>query len=94
MLPYRQVGGHVHPVRPIGDGLPTVGSPGARHSAHEPAGARPDIQEEIFFLPPVTERRPAITEGHLRQVLSDQGHCSLLAAGHKYLTHYHRDMNH
>jgi hypothetical protein len=29
----------------------------------------PDIQEEIFFLPPVTERRPAITERHLRQVL-------------------------
>jgi hypothetical protein len=29
----------------------------------------PDIQEEIFFLPPVTERRPAITERNLRQVL-------------------------
>jgi hypothetical protein len=29
----------------------------------------PDIQEEIFFLPPVTERRPAVTERHLRQVL-------------------------
>ena len=29
----------------------------------------PDIQEEIFFLPPVTEGRPAITERHLRQVL-------------------------
>jgi hypothetical protein len=29
----------------------------------------PDIQEEIFFLPPVTEGRPSITERHLRQVL-------------------------
>src|SRR5688572_8391017 len=29
----------------------------------------PDIQEEIFFLPPVTEGRPAVTERHLRQVL-------------------------
>jgi hypothetical protein len=32
-------------------------------------GLAPDIQEEIFFLPPVTEGRPAITERHLRQVL-------------------------
>jgi hypothetical protein len=30
----------------------------------------PDIQEEIFFLPPVTEGRPAITERHMRQVLT------------------------
>jgi hypothetical protein len=29
----------------------------------------PDIQEEIFFLPPVPERRPGVTERHLRQVL-------------------------
>jgi hypothetical protein len=29
----------------------------------------PDIQEEILFLPPVTEGQPAITERHLRQVL-------------------------
>jgi hypothetical protein len=29
----------------------------------------PDIQEEIFFLPPVTEGRPEITERHLRQLL-------------------------
>jgi hypothetical protein len=29
----------------------------------------PDIQEEIFFLPPVTEGRPSITERHLRHVL-------------------------
>jgi hypothetical protein len=29
----------------------------------------PDIQEEIFFLPPVTEGRPAVSERHLRQVL-------------------------
>jgi hypothetical protein len=29
----------------------------------------PDIQEEIFFLPPVIDGRPAITERHLRQVL-------------------------
>jgi hypothetical protein len=29
----------------------------------------PDIQEEIFFLPPVTEGRPAVTEQDLRQVL-------------------------
>ena len=32
-------------------------------------GLAPDIQEEIFFLPPVTEGRPLITERHLRQVL-------------------------
>ena len=32
-------------------------------------GLAPEIQEEIFFLPPVTEGRPAITERHLRQVL-------------------------
>jgi hypothetical protein len=32
-------------------------------------GLAPDIQEEIFFLPPVTDGRPAITERHLRQVL-------------------------
>jgi hypothetical protein len=32
-------------------------------------GLAPDLQEEIFFLPPVTEGRPAITERHLRQVL-------------------------
>jgi hypothetical protein len=32
-------------------------------------GLDPGIQEEIFFLPPVTERPPAITERHLRQVL-------------------------
>jgi hypothetical protein len=29
----------------------------------------PDIQEEILFLPPVTEGRPAVTERHFRQVL-------------------------
>jgi hypothetical protein len=29
----------------------------------------PDIQEEIFFLPPVTEGRPAVSERHLQQVL-------------------------
>jgi hypothetical protein len=29
----------------------------------------PDIQEEILFLPPVTEGQPAITERDLRQVL-------------------------
>jgi hypothetical protein len=28
-------------------------------------GLAPDIQEEIFFLPPVTAGRPAITERHL-----------------------------
>ena len=27
----------------------------------------PDIQEVIFFLPPVTEGRPAVTKRHLRQ---------------------------
>jgi hypothetical protein len=32
-------------------------------------GLAPDIQEEIFFLPPVTEGRPAVTERDLRQVL-------------------------
>jgi hypothetical protein len=32
-------------------------------------GLAPDIQEEIFFLPPVTEGQPAITERHLREVL-------------------------
>jgi hypothetical protein len=33
-------------------------------------GLAPDIQEEIFFLPPVTEGRPIITERHLRQMLT------------------------
>jgi hypothetical protein len=42
---------------------------GARHPDHEPAGPAPDIQEEFFFLPPVTEGRPVVTERHLRQVL-------------------------
>jgi hypothetical protein len=32
-------------------------------------GLAPDIQEEIFFLPPVTEGRPSVTERHLREVL-------------------------
>jgi hypothetical protein len=32
-------------------------------------GLAPDIQEEIFFLPPVTEGQPAISERHMRQVL-------------------------
>jgi hypothetical protein len=32
-------------------------------------GLAPDIPEEIFFLPPMTEGRPAVTERHLRQVL-------------------------
>jgi hypothetical protein len=32
-------------------------------------GLAPDIQEEIFFLPSVTEGRPAVTERDLRQVL-------------------------
>jgi hypothetical protein len=32
-------------------------------------GLAPDIQEEIFFLPPVIEGRRAVTERHLRQVL-------------------------
>jgi hypothetical protein len=32
-------------------------------------GLAPDIQEEIFFLPPVTEGRPSVTERDLRQVL-------------------------
>jgi hypothetical protein len=32
-------------------------------------GLAPDIQEEIFFLPPVTEGRPIITERHLRELL-------------------------
>jgi hypothetical protein len=32
-------------------------------------GLAPDIQEEIFFLPPVTEGRPAVSERHRRQVL-------------------------
>jgi hypothetical protein len=32
-------------------------------------GLATDIQEEIFFLPTVTEGRPAVTERHLRQVL-------------------------
>jgi hypothetical protein len=32
-------------------------------------GLAPDIQEEIFFLPPVTQGRSVITERHLRQVL-------------------------
>jgi hypothetical protein len=31
-------------------------------------GLAPDIQEEIFFLPPLTEGRPPVTERHLRQV--------------------------
>jgi hypothetical protein len=29
----------------------------------------PDLQEEVFFLPPVAEGRPAVTERDLRQVL-------------------------
>ena len=29
----------------------------------------PDIQEQIFFLPPVTEGQPSVTERHLRDVL-------------------------
>jgi hypothetical protein len=29
----------------------------------------PDLQEEIFFLPPVTEGQPSLTGRHLRQVL-------------------------
>jgi hypothetical protein len=32
-------------------------------------GLAPDIQEEIFFLRPVTEGRPPVTERHLRQVV-------------------------
>jgi hypothetical protein len=32
-------------------------------------GLAPDLQEEIFFLPPVIEGRPAITERDLRQVV-------------------------
>ena len=32
-------------------------------------GLAPAIQEEILFLPPVTEGQPAVTERHLRQVL-------------------------
>jgi hypothetical protein len=32
-------------------------------------GLELDIQEEIFFLPPVTEGRPVVTERDLRQVL-------------------------
>ena len=32
-------------------------------------GLAPDLQEEIFFLPPVTEGQPVVTERHLRQVL-------------------------
>jgi hypothetical protein len=32
-------------------------------------GLAPDIQEEIFFLPPVIEGRPAVTERELRQML-------------------------
>jgi hypothetical protein len=32
-------------------------------------GLAPDLQEEILFLPPVTEGRAALTERHLRQVL-------------------------
>jgi hypothetical protein len=32
-------------------------------------GLAPDLQEEIFFLPPLTEGRPAVSERHLRQVL-------------------------
>jgi hypothetical protein len=32
-------------------------------------GLAPDIQEDIFVLPPVTEGQPAVTERHLRQVL-------------------------
>jgi hypothetical protein len=32
----------------------------------------PDIQEEIFFLPPVTEGRPTVTKRHLRQVLKSE----------------------
>jgi hypothetical protein len=32
-------------------------------------GLAPDLQEEIFFLPPVTEGQPSLTERDLRQVL-------------------------
>ena len=32
-------------------------------------GVAPDIQEEIFFLPPVTAGQPSVTERHLREVL-------------------------
>jgi hypothetical protein len=32
-------------------------------------GLAPDIQEEIFFLPPVTDGRPAVSERDLRQAL-------------------------
>lgn len=32
-------------------------------------GLAPDIQEEILFLPPVTEGQSVSTERHLRQVL-------------------------
>ena len=32
-------------------------------------GLAPDIQEEIFFLPPVTAGQPTVTERHLRDVL-------------------------
>jgi hypothetical protein len=32
-------------------------------------GLAPDIQEEIFFLPAVTEGRPALTDRDLREVL-------------------------
>jgi hypothetical protein len=32
-------------------------------------GLAPDLQEEIFFLSPVTEGRPSVTERDLRQVL-------------------------
>ena len=32
-------------------------------------GLAPDIQEEILFLPPVTEGWPAVSERHLRAVL-------------------------
>jgi hypothetical protein len=32
-------------------------------------GLAPDLQVEIFFLPPVIDGRPPVTERHLRQVL-------------------------
>jgi hypothetical protein len=32
-------------------------------------GLAPDSQEEVFFLPPVTEGRPTVSERDLRQVL-------------------------
>ena len=42
-------------------------------------GLAPDLQEEILFLPPVTEGQPAISERDLRDVLEDA--CVERAAG-------------